>query len=126
MSRGRERTSGATLRRAASRLLRVCALLACVFVSASAQQGPQTALAPAGTQARNIGGLWWLFFYVLSAVWVLVMTATLLAVLYGRRNKKESDPKAVEGEPPLPIVEPDPASEKRKAIWVGGALGVTT
>ncbi len=125
VSRGRERTGGATLRRAASRLLGVCALLACAFVSASAQQGPQTALAPTGTQARNIGGLWWLFFYVLSAVWVLVMIATALAVLYGRRNREESEPKAVEGEPPLPDVEPDPAAERRRTAWVGGAVGVT-
>src|ERR1044072_8698900 len=108
--RGRERA----LRCAASRLLGVCALLACACLSASAQQGPQTALAPAGTQARNIGGLWWLFFYVLSAVWVLGMFATWLALLYRRRNGKESGPKVVEGEPPLPDVEPDPASERRK------------
>src|SRR5947209_5420853 len=98
-SRGREKER--PLRRAASALLRVCLLLACAFVCARAQQGPQSALDAAGTQARNIGRLWWLFFYVLSAVWVLVMVATLLAVYYGRRDRKESEPKAVEGEPAL-------------------------
>src|SRR5256714_2467815 len=116
-SKGRERER--LLRRGASRLFRVCVLSACAFASAHAQQGPQSALDAAGTQARNIGGLWWLFFYVLSAGWVLVMDATLLAVFYGRRNRKESGPKAVEGEPPLPDVEPDPASERRKGVWVG-------
>src|ERR1043165_2060732 len=121
--RGREKER--LLRRVASGLIRACALLACAFVSASAQQGPQTALAPAGTQARNIGGLWWLFFYVLSAVWVLVMFATALALLYGRRKREESEPKAVEGEPPPPDVEPDTASERRRTMWVGGAVGVT-
>jgi cytochrome c oxidase subunit II len=113
------------LRRAATSLTHACLLLACAFASASAQQGPQSALDAAGTQARNIGSLWWFFFYVLSAVWVLVMAAAALAVYYGRRNRKESEPRAVEGEPPLPVVEPDPASERRKTVWVGGALGVT-
>jgi cytochrome c oxidase subunit II len=121
VNRGREGLS----RRAAARLLRVCAAVACAFVSASAQQGPQSALAPAGTQARDIGGLWWLFFYVLSAVWLLVMAAAALAVYYGWRNKREAEPRAVEGEPPLPDASPDPASERRKSLWVGGAVGVT-
>ena len=114
-----------TLRPAVSGMLRACLLLSCAFSRAHAQQGPQTALDPAGTQARHIGGLWWLFFYVLSAVWVLVMIATLLSVFYGRRNREASGPQAAEGEPPLPEVLPDPAAERRKTLWVGGALGAT-
>jgi len=102
-------------------LTRVGLLLACAFVTASAQQGPQSALAPAGTQARDIGGLWWLFFYVLSAVWVLLMVAAAIAVFRGWRNKEEAEPRAVEGEPPLPDASPDPASERRRSLWVGGA-----
>src|SRR5919198_3361960 len=112
-----------TLRPAVSGMLRACLLLSCAFSRAYAQQGPQAVLEPAGTQARHIGGLWWLFFYVLSAVWVLVMIATLLSVFYGRRNREESGPRAVEGEPPLPEVLPDPASERRKTLWVGASLG---
>jgi cytochrome c oxidase subunit 2 len=105
--------------------VRACVLWACAFSNAYAQQSTQTALDPAGTQARTIGDLWWLFFYVLSAVWVLVMLATLLAVFHGRRHGKTSGPGTDSDAPAEPSVAPDSSSERRRTIWVGGALGVT-
>lgn len=100
-------------------------LSACAFTDAFAQEAPQTALDPAGTQARSIGDLWWFFFYVLSTIWVLVVIATLLAIFYGWRNRKRNEPKSIEGVPALPTTKPDPVSERRMTVWVGGALGVT-
>jgi len=97
----------------------VCAAPAFARAVALAQQAPQNALAPAGEQARSIGDLWWLFYYVLSAVWVLVIVATLFAVFKGRRKAGSEET------PGAPEVEPDPARERRKTFAVGGALGVT-
>jgi cytochrome c oxidase subunit 2 len=97
-----------------------CASVAFACSNAFAQQAPQTALAPAGEQARSIGDLWWLFFYVLSAVWVIVIAATLFALAKGRGRKAGS-----EDTPDAPEVEPDPEYERRKTFAVGGALGLT-
>lgn len=105
-------------------LLRACALAACAPVSAFAQEAPQTALDPAGAQSRSIGDLWWFFFYVLSSIWVLVIIATLLAIYYGRRNRRR-DTEGIEGVQALPTTKPDPASERRKTAWVGGAVGLS-
>ncbi|HKG13261.1 MAG TPA: cytochrome c oxidase subunit II [Pyrinomonadaceae bacterium] len=107
-------------RRGASRVTRACASIAFACSSALAQQAPQNALAPAGEQARSIGDLWWLFYYVLWAVWALVVAAALFAVVKGMGRKAGS------GETPdEPEVVPDPAYERRKTFAVGGALGLT-
>ena len=97
-----------------------CAALALACSKTFAQQAPQTALAPAGDQARSIGDLWWLFFYVLSAVWVIVVAATLFAFVKGRGRKAGS-----EDVPDAPEVVPDPLYERRKTYAVGGALALT-
>ena len=115
------RAVGLRRRGVASCVVLACVALACAFSNAFAQQAPQTALAPAGEQARSIGDLWWLFFYVLSAVWVLVVAATLFALVKGRGGKAGS-----EDTPDEPEVEPDPAYERRKTFAVGGALALTT
>src|SRR4051794_19927496 len=46
----------------------------------------QYALAPAGEQATRIAHLWWIFFGVLSAVFVLVALFLFLALLRGGRT----------------------------------------
>jgi cytochrome c oxidase subunit 2 len=106
--------------RGAARVALVCAAVVFAWSNAFAQQAPQTALAPAGEQARSIGDLWWLFYYVLWAVWALVVAAALFAVLKGLGRKAGS-----EDVPDEPEVVPDAAYERRKTFAVGGALGLT-
>ena len=113
-------TRGRTERESALRVAVACVALVFACSNALAQQAPQTALAPAGEQARSIGDLWWLFFYVLSAVWVLVVAATLFALVKGRGRKAGPDEILDK-----PEVAPDPARERRKTFVVGGALGLT-
>src|ERR1044071_985649 len=91
---GRTRARGSSARPScagAAHVLGACATLAFACSEVFAQQAPQTVLAPAGEQARSIGGLWWFFFYVLSAVWVLVVAATLFAIVKGRGRKAGSE-----------------------------------
>lgn len=107
-------------RRNVTRVALACASSVFARSFAFAQQAPQTALAPAGEQARSIGDLWWLFYYVLWAVWVLVIAATLFALFKGRGRKAGS-----EDVPDAPEVVPDAAYERRKTFAVGGALGLT-
>jgi cytochrome c oxidase subunit 2 len=44
----------------------------------------QSALAPAADQARQISGLWWTYFAVLAAVWLLVMAVMLAGCFRSR------------------------------------------
>jgi cytochrome c oxidase subunit II len=72
--------------------------------------GFQSALDPAGPQAGRISRLWWLMFWVCSAVFVAVMGALVYALRRGRgRTEAETAPEA----------------ERRTARIVGGALAVT-
>jgi cytochrome c oxidase subunit 2 len=50
----------------------------------------QSALDPAGPQAQRIGTLWWSMFYIMSAVFVAVMIALLLATFRTRAITSES------------------------------------
>jgi cytochrome c oxidase subunit 2 len=75
--------------------------------------GNQSALNPAGDQARNIGGLWWLFFWVLAAIYLIVI-ALLLVVTF----RKTSDQT-------VPILTPDPKTEKRLSRIVSSAVAIT-
>jgi cytochrome c oxidase subunit 2 len=84
--------------------------------SATAQQ---SALEPMGVQAARTAHLWWVFFWVCTAVYVLVIAFTLLAVLRNRRSEKQ-DPAAA------PPITPDPAGEKRTEFTVGGLMVLTT
>jgi len=81
-------------------------------------RGAQSALDPAGPQAGRIGGLWWLMFYTLSAVFVIVMALLLVAAL--RRRKPISSEAAL-----APDTKPDPAGDRRSALAVGGGIIVT-
>lgn len=74
--------------------------------------GHHSALHPHGIEAARIGHLWWLMFWVCSAVFVLVMVAMGLAIT---RQPRES------GLPgPIP-----PESRLRMNRVVAGAVGVT-
>lgn len=68
--------------------------------------GSQSALNPAGEGATQIANLWWLFFAVCAAVYVLVMAAVIVAALRTRSD-------------------PDRLSERRLGIAVGSATAVT-
>jgi cytochrome c oxidase subunit 2 len=75
--------------------------------------GGHSALHSGGPQAGRIEGLWWLMFWVCTAVFVLVMAA--LAAALTRRRPVES------GLPgPIP-----PESHRRMTRVVAGAVGVT-
>src|SRR4051794_6366950 len=65
------------IRRALHRLL----LAAPIFLAGCAGElhSDESALSPAGPQAGRISGLFWLFFWVCVAVYVLVMLFLLLA-----------------------------------------------
>ena len=57
----------------------------------SGWMGRHSALDPAGPQAERIGDLWWLMFWVCTAVFLAVLAALLLALLRGRRGDDEED-----------------------------------
>ena len=56
----------------------------------------QSALDPAGTQASEISSLWWLYFWILIAIFTLVLICICIAVLRAGWKPRESRP----NEPP--------------------------
>jgi cytochrome c oxidase subunit 2 len=56
----------------------------------------QSALHPAGIQAARIAGLWWVMFWVSTAVFVLVLVAVALAVRRGRTEGDRPSQRALE------------------------------
>lgn len=62
----------------------------------------QSALDPAGTQATHISQLWWIYFYVLIAIFVLTLLSAVFAILRGRSQQ-----------PDAPTTQPNAASERR-------------
>jgi cytochrome c oxidase subunit II len=70
----------------------------------------QNALRPAGPQAERIADLWWLFFWVCAAVYVVVIAVFLAAVVRARRN-------------PQPEISDE--HDYRAGRIVAGAAGVT-
>ena len=51
----------------------------------------QSALHPAGPQAASISHLWWLMFWTCSAVYVIVITALLVAIRRRRMDTRPGD-----------------------------------
>lgn len=70
----------------------------------------QSALSPAGPQAAKLTNLWWIFFWVSVAVYVLVIAGFVWAVIRSRRNA-------------APHVTPE--TEHRLAIGVGTAAAIS-
>ncbi len=56
---------------------------------------PQSMLGAAGPHAGGVESLWWLFFWITGIVYVLVMIATIVAVLRRGRPADPQDPGAV-------------------------------
>src|SRR5436305_10337248 len=82
-------------------------------LSLSACSPIQSALAPEGDTARSIYQLFWLFTAVCTAVWLTVMV--LLVVAIARRRRPALDP----------VLEPEPAQERRIGWIVGGGIAAT-
>jgi cytochrome c oxidase subunit 2 len=100
--------------------LKLIALAAAVSFAACGG-GAQTPLDPAGPHAGNLSRLWWVFFYVLSAVFVLTMIAVALAVRQGRARRALVGGAAV----PRPALKPETAQERRMTRAVAAATAVT-
>jgi cytochrome c oxidase subunit 2 len=77
--------------------------------------GIQNAINPAGPNAGNISKLWWLMFYVCSAVYVLVMIGLFVSL---RRATAEAADR-------VPLVEPSQESEHRRRNVVLSATTIT-
>jgi cytochrome c oxidase subunit 2 len=80
--------------------------------------GIQSALDPAGVQAKQIGGHWWLMFYTLSAVFIIVMIVLLVAI-----SRRRMPPAGVDAT--VPDVIPDAGREYRMSRVVIGGIGIT-
>jgi cytochrome c oxidase subunit II len=97
-------------RSAIARVGPLAALLACSCTAA------QSALSPAGVQAERISGLWWLYFTVSLAVYVLVLGA-IGAGLWRRRARAQD--RADE------VLTPLEAEEHGRVRRVSAAVGAT-
>ncbi|MDT7604001.1 MAG: cytochrome c oxidase subunit [Acidobacteriota bacterium] len=95
---------------------------ACALVVASCGGGAQTPLDPAGPHAGGISRLWWVFFYVLTSVFVLVMIALALSV---RRGRSRRDLLAGGVETAPPAVKPEEGQERRMTNVVAAATAAT-
>src|SRR3954454_15791298 len=76
--------------------------------------GIQSALNPSAAEADSISRLWWFFCAVLSAIYLIVLAATVRAVW---RRKT-----AASGEP---ILGSDPKTERRMSNVVGTSVALT-
>ena len=90
------------------------AAISTAAVLSAACGGSQSALDAAGIQAERLQSLWWLFFYITAAVYVIVMAVLLIAWSKSRKSNA--------ADPPDP---PNPKSEGRAANVVKGAVAVT-
>ena len=78
----------------------------------------QSSLDPDGAQAGSIGHLWWMYFWVMTGVYVVVVIFALVAVL--RRKSSESHVT-----PERPEVAPPQQQTRRTNGLVGGLVGLT-
>src|SRR5689334_4486702 len=83
----------------------------------------QSALSPAGPQAQHINVLWWIFFWVCVAVWLITVIMMIVSMLGSR--KRAAQPVCISSLEP-PIAEPPPAQERRFTIVVASLVGLTT
>jgi len=82
--------------------------------------GVQSALNPVGPQAHNIGKLWWLTFYVCSAVFIAVTVTLMLGIVRSKaRIKSESHDETTPEELP-----PEAQRKRRNIIAAATALTV--
>ncbi|CAN5658651.1 cytochrome c oxidase subunit II [soil metagenome] len=82
-------------------------------------RGSQSALDSAGVQSARLENLWWLFFFVCGAIYLIVMAVLLAAFFRSRREQKRANSET------QPDVRPNPEREKRLGNIVKGAVAVT-
>jgi len=70
-------------------------------------------LSPTGIQAAHVENLWWLMFWVCTAVFVAVMIALLASVARARRAEQRDESRV------------SAQGERRLTRWVAGALAVS-
>jgi cytochrome c oxidase subunit 2 len=92
--------------------LSVLALCAIGFLSSCG--GIQSSVNPSGPNADSLSRLWWMMFYVCSAVFILVMIALAFAIRNGNRKPDLN-----------PVLKFSPQTEKRKRNAVVSAATVT-
>lgn len=80
--------------------------------------GIQNSINPAGPQAERISHLWWLMFYVCSAVFVIVMAFTFVAIRNRSNPRKEFDPEE-------PVLHPAAQGESQRYKGILVATGLT-
>lgn len=91
------------------------ALVASAAFFAVSCGGPQSAVESAGIQAERLEFLWWLFFWVCGAVYVIVMAVLIAALIRNKRADSATEPD----------IAPDPDRESRAGVIVKVAVGVT-
>ena len=69
-------------------------LSACSFIEI--QDAPLTTFDPAGPNARQIDGLFWMVFWVATVIFVLVMGALVVMLVVFRDKGKDDDPEPVQ------------------------------
>jgi cytochrome c oxidase subunit II len=96
---------------------RQCLLATACCLILSGCDGVQSSLDPAGPQAAQISRLWWIIFYTLTAVFLIVISFLLAAVV--RRPVPET------GDGEQPTVKDDPRLERRMGKIVTGGIVIT-
>jgi cytochrome c oxidase subunit 2 len=76
--------------------------------------GIQNVLNPAGPNAASLSNLWWLMFWVIAAVYVLVLIFLAIAIRKGRRQSDLN-----------PVLNPRPETERRRRNVVLSATAIT-
>jgi cytochrome c oxidase subunit 2 len=102
-------------------LPRVLALATAALLLAACG-GRDNALDPAGVQAGRISHQWWLFFSIVTFVYVAVMIALIIALLKHRGLSATAD--ATKND--APDLQPDEARESRMRYTIAGLVAVTT
>jgi cytochrome c oxidase subunit 2 len=92
----------------------MCLLASASFLFSSCG-GRQSAVDAAGIQAERLESLWWLFFYVCLAVYVIVMAVLLTACFRSRRTGSDS----------APDIAPNESRETRAGYTIKGAVAIT-
>ncbi len=91
------------------RLTRLAALVGSSLLLASCavmeiEDAPLTTFEPAGPFADRIDGLFWVVFWIATAVFVLVMGAVIVIVVFFRDKEGRQEPKQTHGSPKLEVV----------------------
>src|SRR5829696_1176623 len=85
------------MRRVLTKNLLTCSLASASFLFLSCG-GRQSAVDAAGIQAERLEDLWWIFFWVCTAVYVIVMAVLLTAFFRSKRADSQSAPDTVPNE----------------------------